>query len=121
MIGLMTTKTRFLTFLASIIGSAIFFIGVSPDTLPVILLLLPFVLILMTAYFGITIVLTLLFGRLSRLQFATSLIISGTVVFLLLVQSVTQLTVRDVVLTVSLCVLLVWYFSRSIQTEGNKQ
>lgn len=102
--------------LALLIAGLLFLLGTSPDKLPLLLLLVPYV---------ITFLAILVLGRISfritgfydQLSSYKRNIILGTMaalpVLLLLLQSLRQLTIRDVLLVIALGVGLAFYLLRA--------
>ena len=87
----------------------IFFMNTSPDELPLLLLVLPFLYIFLVLYLSISLVCQLIGVRSS---FFVSLVIAVFGVLLFVLGSLHQLTVRDMVISLALTCLLTWYITR---------
>ncbi len=90
-----------------------FFVAVHPDNLPVIFMLVPFILIFFVLYTGINIALRRFLSLKTGVRRWLALVLSVLPVLLLIIQSITQLTLRDVLLTLAIILILVWYVSKS--------
>lgn len=90
-----------------------FFVLFNPDQLPLIFLLLPFILIFLTLYVTIVLVLRTFFSLRKRSEQLIAGSISIMPTLLLVIQSITQLTIRDVLLAISIVVVAVWYISKT--------
>ena len=113
----MTNNRKQLIVLALLyLGGIVFFMNTNPQELPLLMLILPF------AYLFITFYLTILFVcRLFRVKSAVfvSLVIAVFGVLLLVLGSLHQLTIRDVIISVALTCLLTWYITRITGQRGD--
>ncbi len=91
------------------IGGLIFFMNTNPQELPLLLLVLPFLYLFVVFYLSILFVCRLL--RVKSAVFV-SLVIAVFGVLLLVLGSLHQLTLRDVIISVALTCLLTWYVVR---------
>jgi len=87
----------------------IFFMNTNPEELPLLALVVPFIYIFTVMYLTI-----LLLCRLLAVKSAVfvSMVVSVFGVLLLVLGSLHQLTVRDVVISIALTCLLTWYVIR---------
>jgi len=103
------TKKRLLVLFSLATISTIFFSFINPGTLPVTLILLPFLLLFLIFYNGAYLLLETFFRFSKKTILVVSLCLSVFPVLLLVIQSITQLTLRDVLLTASIITILIWY------------
>ena len=103
------TKKRLIILLGIYLVVLVFFISVNPEKLPLILLLLPFLLIFLVMYLSLIFVLDTFFKIKSQPKRLIAFSVSIMPVLLLIIQSITQLTLRDVLLSISIVVIVVWY------------
>lgn len=92
----------------------IFFMNTNPEELPLLLLVVPFVYIFLVLY------LTILFiCRILQVKSAifVSLVVSVFGVLLFVLGSLHQLTIRDLVISLTLTCLLTWYVVRITNTK----
>jgi hypothetical protein len=87
----------------------LFFITFNPNSLPLIMFVLPFVLIFILIYQTCRLIMNTFFSLKPRQERIVLLVISVMPVVMLVIQSITQLTVRDVILCLAITVILVWY------------
>ncbi len=97
--------------------AAIFFMSVNPEKLSLIFILVPFLIIFGLSYTTINLVLGTFFNISQSQKRVVSLVLSIMPVLLLVIQSITQLTVRDVLLCVAITVILIWYSAKSRATS----
>jgi len=105
-------KKRLLILLGLYLFVFLFFIIVNPEKLPLVLLLLPFLLIFVTIYMTLILILDTFFKIKSQPKRLIAFSISVMPVLLLIIQSITQLTLRDVLLSISIVVIIVWYTTK---------
>lgn len=91
----------------------LFFMLINPHKLPFALILLPFIILFLLIYMSVQVVLSVFFIINSRQKRVISLVLATMPVLMLIIQTVTQLTVRDVILSVSITIVLIWYSVRS--------
>ncbi len=103
------TKKRLLILAGLYILVLLFFVTVNPEKLPLVLLLLPFGLIFLVLYMTLTLILDTFFKIKPQPKRLVAFSISVMPVLLLIIQSITQLTLRDVLLSMSIVVIVVWY------------
>lgn len=90
-----------------------FLLLTNPETLPLPLLILPFVLLFVALYKTAQAVLSMLFKGLSRRRVRLmSGIIALLPTLLLILASIQQLTIRDIAIVVGLIILLTFYMRR---------
>jgi hypothetical protein len=106
------TKKRLLTLLGIYLAVILFFVTVNPEKLPLVLLLLPFLLIFITSYLTLMLVLDTFFKIKTQPKRLIAFSVSVMPVLLLIIQSITQLTLRDVLLSLSIVVIIVWYTTK---------
>ncbi len=99
--------------IAKLLGLAIVVLGIlllatRPDQLPSIILILPFILLFLVFFLGIK----LLFKGSSRQMSGIMMLFAGLLVMLLALQSLGQLTLRDIVMLTALFVILYFYIYR---------
>lgn len=87
----------------------VFFMNTSPDELPLLLLVLPFIYIFLVLYLSISLVCQMLAVKSA---FLISLVIAVFGVLLFVLGSLHQLTVRDMIISLALTCLLTWYITR---------
>lgn len=102
-------KKRLISFVLLIIFSFIFFSVVDPGQLPVAAILLPFLLIFCILYLGVRLILSNFFRLSAASERTISFALSTLPVLLLVIQSITQLTIRDVLITIGILVIIIWY------------
>lgn len=102
-------KKRLLVFALLIIFTFGFFSVVDPGQLPVAAILVPFLLIFFILYLGVRLILSNFFRLNSASERTISFALSTLPVLLLIIQSITQLTIRDVLITVGILVIVIWY------------
>jgi hypothetical protein len=108
----MTVKGQSISLVGLLIGTTIFFISVNPGTLPVALILLPFILLFLILLLGSNLLISYFFTISNKSRRVIALAVSVLPVLLLVIQSITQLTLRDVILTMAILVVIVWYSLR---------
>lgn len=94
------------------ISIALFFMFSDPEQLPLVATLVPFILIFTALFVTIDISLEVFFALEKTKKRIISLVLSIMPVVLLLIQSITQLTIRDVILCTLITIIVVWYISR---------
>jgi hypothetical protein len=98
-------------FLYLLLGAVL--ITTNPRSLPLALLVAPFVILATALYLTISLILRMMWPRLSRpKRLFYSACLAGLPTFLLILNSVNQLTWRDVLLVVILTLFLFFYGSR---------
>ncbi len=97
----------------SYIAAAVFFVSVNPEKLSLIFILLPFLIIFGLIYATLNIVLDTFFDISIYQKRIVSLVLSIMPVLLLVIQSITQLTIRDVVLCLAITLIVIWYSAKS--------
>lgn len=116
----MTMNKKLIMLALAYLGGFLFFAFVNPEKLPLILILLPFIIIFLLIYISVQIVLDIFFTlKTKRQSHIISLVLAVMPVLMLIIQTVTQLTVRDVILSISITTILIWYSLRS--GFGSKQ
>jgi hypothetical protein len=90
-------------------AGAIFFFNTSPDKLPLLLLILPFLYIFLVLYLTVLLACRLL--QVKNTVFV-ALVISVFGVLLFVLGSLHQLTLRDVIISLALTSVLTWYATR---------
>lgn len=93
--------------------AAIFFVSVNPEKLPLIFILVPFLIIFGLLYATIYLILDTFFNISVHQRRIVALVLSIMPVLLLVIQSITQLTVRDVLLCIAITVIVIWYSAKS--------
>ncbi len=107
----MSRKTSFIITLFCYLVAFLFFTGVNPNNLPVGLLLAPFVIVFFTVFMTLYSAALLFTDRVGFTQRMTITALVSTATLLLLIQTVTQLTIRDIVLSLAIVLILVWYLN----------
>jgi len=102
----MTNSIRLL--IISVVGLGLLLITTQPEQLPSIVLILPFFLIFVIAFLGIKV---LFRDKSSRIS-SSALLLAGLVVIFLALQSLGQLTPRDMIMLIVLFVTAYFYISR---------
>lgn len=87
----------------------LFFVFFNPNNLPLVLFLAPFILIFVLLYQSVKLTLRTFFTLQPKQERVVILVLSIMPVVMLVIQSITQLTLRDVVLCLAITVILVWY------------
>lgn len=102
-------KKHVIGLLVAYVSGILFFATTNPNELPLIMLVVPFLYLFAVFYMTI-----LLFCRLLAIKSAVliSVVISIFAVLLLVLGSLHQLTIRDMVISLALTVLLSWYVMR---------
>lgn len=86
----------------------------NPENLPLPLLMLPFILLFMALYFGSQLVLINLLPNIGRRAVrGVGVALAILPVLLLVLQSISQLTIRDLLITLGLIGLLIFYFRKT--------
>lgn len=110
-------KTRTLALLAILYFSLpVFIVSTNPNQLPLPLLLMPFGLIFSILFVTIYLVgsrTRLLRGLEQRRQYGVVGLLSGIPILLLVFQSLHQLTIRDVIIAISMVFATAFYISRA--------
>ena len=83
-----------------------------PYKLPIILLVVPFLLIFIIIYQTITVFLANLLGKTRKRQRINAAILAGGIVILALLESIRQLSIRDLIIIIVLIVALSFYIRR---------
>lgn len=109
----MSKKTSFIITLLCYLVAFLFFTGVNPSSLPVGLLLVPFAVIFSTVFMTLHSIALLFTERISFVQRMTIIALVSTATLLLLIQTVAQLTIRDIILSSSIVLILVWYLNKT--------
>lgn len=95
----------------------IFFIFINPEKMKLVYIFLPFLLIFGLLYWSIDTFILVFFSLVQSQRRIVSLVLSVMPVVLLVIQSITQLTIRDVVLCMVITVIIIWYISRSHNSD----
>jgi len=111
----MNTKLRISTLILCYAGGLVFFAVSSPDSLPIGLLILPFIYAFFIVYLT---VLTLSDIAGKRHSTFVPLLIAATSVLILILGSLRQLTLRDIALSIVIVTLLSWYISKARTNKG---
>jgi len=110
-------KTKIiLSILAVYLALPLFIMNTNPEQLPLPLLLVPFLLFFIVLFVSIYLIgsrMRLLKGLERRRQFAVSALLASIPWLLLVFQSLQQLTIRDVLISLSLVVATAFYISRA--------
>ena len=86
----------------------------SPENMPLPVMLIPFLVIFICLYLTIDLMMRYLLKNLSiRSRMRTSIILAILPVLILILQSINQLTIRDVTITFVLFLLLIFYFKKA--------
>ncbi len=105
-------KKRIFLIAVSYLLSFIYFMVVNPEKLTIIFILVPFIIIFINLYLTINLLLEI-FLNISKTQRRIITLVSSLMPTLLLtIQSITQLTIRDIVLSLMIMGLIVWYSLR---------
>lgn len=105
-----TQKKKSIGLIAGYVVVAIFFITVNPQNLSLIFILVPFGLIFILLYMTLTFGLDFFFTLSKHQKRVIALVASVMPVLLLVIQSITQLTMKDVLLCIAIAVIMLWYF-----------
>lgn len=97
-------------------GAVMFFLTVNPDKLSLLYILIPFIMIFGLLFASVNIFLGNFFNISNANRRLISFVVSVIPVFLLIVQSISQLTVRDVLISVAVALIIIWY-SLKIQAK----
>lgn len=106
-------KKRYFWLMLGYIASFIFFISIRPEKLSLIFVLLPFFIIFILLYATINLVVNTFFNISHYSVKIISLVLSIMPVLLLVIQSITQLTIRDIILCIIITVIIIWYAIKS--------
>jgi c-di-AMP phosphodiesterase-like protein len=88
--------------------------GTNPNSLPLLLLLGPFILLFLSLYLFMQLILDRFVSNLSKhARRGLSATLAALPVLLLVLQSISQLTSRDLLITVGLIALLLFYFRKT--------
>lgn len=109
----MGRKTSLITTVISYIISILFFASINPSSLPVGMLLAPFIVIFFVLYMTLYSSVLLFSDKVSSTQIKLITTLVSTACLLLLIQSVTQLTIRDIVISLLIVTILIWYLSKT--------
>ena len=90
----------------------LFFLVFNPNNLPLIMYVVPFVLVFILIYQTTNLLLDVFFSFKPKQKRIIQLVISIMPVVMLVIQSITQLTLRDVVLCLAITTIMVWYGAR---------
>lgn len=92
----------------------IFMTVTNPETLPLPLLTIPFILVFAALYMTVGLLLKKYFSNLrGKSPQAVALTLSGLPVLLIILQSIGQLSIRDLLIIVTLIVGLIFYFRKT--------
>lgn len=106
-------KKRYFWLMLGYIASFVFFISIRPEKLSLIFVLLPFFIIFILLYATINLVVNTFFNISHYSVKIISLVLSIMPVLLLVIQSITQLTIRDIILCIIITVIIIWYAIKS--------
>ena len=107
-------KKRILVLGALYLGVAGFLVLTNPASLPLPMLVVPFLLLFAALYFTVELLLSRYLPNLgSRAQHALSLSLTSLPILLLILQSIGQLSARDLLITAGLVGGLVFYFRKT--------
>lgn len=90
----------------------VFFVFVDPNKLSLPLIILPFLIIFALLFYTLKFFLDLITTLSSHKKLLISLILSIMPTLLLVIQSVTQLSIKDIILSFGITIILVWYSLR---------
>lgn len=105
----MKTKRNIILLILGYLVAAIFFSLVNPERLALIFILVPFLILFLLIYFTCLLILDVFFEFPTRQKRIVAIVVGIMPVLMLIIQSITQLTVRDVLLCISITVILIWY------------
>ncbi len=105
-------QTNLLLLFIATLFVVVFFVFISPADLTLMFVFVPFILIFVILFWSIRTFLDLFFSLTTFRKRTISLVLSIMPVVMLVIQSVTQLTTRDVVLCLFITLIIVWYVSR---------
>lgn len=80
-----------------------------PDGWPLVALLIPFFYLFVVLYLSFELLIRRGFHLSERLSKTVAFIISIFITLLMVMRSITQLTIRDILLSVSIATILTWY------------
>lgn len=103
---------NFLVAILSLSGLIVFLITVNPDDKPLFYVFVPVVLVWIFLFMVSQIIITVVFDKKSRIKSILSVSIVSTIVVLLLLSGLNQLTVADIILSTSLVLVASFYFYR---------
>jgi hypothetical protein len=109
-------KTRVLLLAIAYVFALMFFVSINPEKLSLLFILLPFLIIFGLLYATVSFVLNVFFDITKVQKKIYSLVLSIMPTLLFIIQSITQLTIRDVLLSLSITVIIIWYTSKSKQS-----
>ncbi len=106
------TKLRkvFTLFLLYLVGW-LFFTMISPEQLPIVLLVVPFIYIFATVFYTALVAQEFIFPQMKKRRIV-SFILALFLVLMLVLHSLHQLTSRDLLLGAAATILLTWYVSK---------
>lgn len=107
------TKRNLFILVLGYLLALIFFTSVSPEGLPLIYILVPFFIVFILLYATVNMILATFFDISRYQKRLISLVLSIMPVLLLIIQSITQLTIRDIILCLAITVIIIWYSSRA--------
>ncbi len=106
-------KKKISLVVASYILAGFYFMTVNPENLSLVFILIPFLIIFGLFFLSIGLFLDI-FTKSSKKQKRLIAFVSSFIPTLLLViQSITQLTIRDVILSSLILVIIIWYYKRN--------
>lgn len=92
----------------------VLFIATNPEDLPLVLLTLPFLLLFLSLFLSLEILLSSLMPKINaKSKRWLAVILAGLPVLLVLLQSIGQLSVRDLLLVIALVSALIFYFKKA--------
>lgn len=100
---------RLAVLLSSYLLAILYFSAVNPENLSVLFILIPFIIIFGLLYITISLLLDLFLIIPKKQKHIITLVSSLMPTLLLIIQSITQLTIRDIILSLMIMIIIVWY------------
>ena len=98
--------------LASSVALTSFFILIDPEGKPLVYIFVPVILIWIILYSAVRIILSFVFREKNTLRSILTVVGVSTIVLLILLSGVDQLTIADIILSMSLVLVSSFYFYR---------
>jgi len=97
----------------SILALLVIFSSTRPDKMPSLMLIIPFLLMFLALWLILSVVIALISSRSPRKIARSAAFIAGLPILLLVLQSIGQLTLRDVMIIIALFAVSYFYVART--------
>lgn len=109
----MKTKTHSIAMVFSYLILIVILLTTNPDNMPLPVITIPFIVIFLCLFLTADLIARYIFSNLKpKSRTKISMVLAVFPVLLIILQSINQLTVKDLIITVGLFLLLVFYFKK---------